>query len=289
MTTTPQAASVQEHIWRVGLCASSSRPHDQIPCLARSEREIASMEKHGSFIRWLSPRSDELSAALDAQEPVYQYRKADGSWIDQSKSSHDYNVKHGAATVRVLYTQPQTQKAAAPATDIDEAQLARMTENGAKAWAGHEAAAPATNGYQAALEIRAAQGWKMTGAAIPVLYTDTINGQQVCRDDVWLCTTEALAKPAAAPELVGWQPIETAPDDMTRCVVVRWTDAEGQEHTDLDYKEDGCWIGWHEHAEHVQMIGGHGVSHTPPYAQWLQLPPADGAAMAGQPEKGSQP
>lgn len=94
----------------------------------------------------------------------------------------------------------------------------------------------------------------------------------------------------AAPELVGqWLPIESAPDDMTRCVVVRWTDAEGQEHTDLDYKEDGCWMGWHEHAEHVQMIGGHGVSHTLPYAQWLQLPPADGAAMAGQPEKGSQP
>jgi hypothetical protein len=50
-----------EHVWRVGLCASSSRPHDQIPCLARSEREIAIMEQHESFIRWLSPRSDELS------------------------------------------------------------------------------------------------------------------------------------------------------------------------------------------------------------------------------------
>lgn len=50
-----------EPVWRVALCASSSRPHDQIPCLARSEREIKTMEQHESFIRWLSPRSDELS------------------------------------------------------------------------------------------------------------------------------------------------------------------------------------------------------------------------------------
>jgi hypothetical protein len=75
---------------------------------------------------------------------------------------------------KVCATQPQAQKAAAPA-----------------------------NGYQAAMDIRTAQGWQLTGAAIPVLYTDTINGHQVMRDDVWLCTTEALANPAAAPELVG--------------------------------------------------------------------------------------
>jgi hypothetical protein len=40
-------------------------------------------------------------------EAVYQYQKADGSWIDQDKSSYDYNVRHGAATVRVVYTRPQ--------------------------------------------------------------------------------------------------------------------------------------------------------------------------------------
>lgn len=49
-------------------------------------------------------------------------------------------------------------------------------------------------GYAKALEIRTEQGWKLTGEAIPVLYTDAINGQQVCRDDVWLCTTAALSK-----------------------------------------------------------------------------------------------
>lgn len=48
-------------------------------------------------------------------------------------------------------------------------------------------------GWHAALDIRTANGWASMGSAIPVLYTDTINGQQVCRDDVWLCTTAALA------------------------------------------------------------------------------------------------
>jgi hypothetical protein len=60
-------------------------------------------------------------------------------------------------------------------------------------------AAPASP-WQAALEIRMAQGWKLKGDRIPVLYTDTINGDSVGRDDLWLCTTEALvAAPQAAP------------------------------------------------------------------------------------------
>ncbi|MDR6216230.1 hypothetical protein [Paracidovorax wautersii] len=49
------------------------------------------------------------------------------------------------------------------------------------------------SGYQQALDIRTAQGWTLGGKAVPVLYTDTINGEQVMRDDVWLCTTAALA------------------------------------------------------------------------------------------------
>ncbi len=61
------------------------------------------------------------------------------------------------------------------------------------------------SGYQQALDIRTAQGWTLSGKAVPVLYTDTINGEQVLRDDVWLCTTEALKpapQPADAPD--GW-------------------------------------------------------------------------------------
>jgi len=44
--------------------------------------------------------------AQPEQEPIYQYQMANGSWIDQTKESHDYNVRHGQATVRVVYTRP---------------------------------------------------------------------------------------------------------------------------------------------------------------------------------------
>lgn len=41
-------------------------------------------------------------------EPVaiYQYQMANGSWIDQDKQSYDYNVRHGEANVRIVYTHP---------------------------------------------------------------------------------------------------------------------------------------------------------------------------------------
>lgn len=46
--------------------------------------------------------------------------------------------------------------------------------------------------WEKALEIRMAQGWKLKGNVCPVLYTDTINGDSVGRDDLWLATAEAL-------------------------------------------------------------------------------------------------
>jgi hypothetical protein len=67
------------------------------------------------------------------------------------------------------------------------------------------------------------------------------------------------------------QPIETAPDDTL--VVVAWMDADGQECHAFDYREDGCWMNWHDRAEHVEVIGGHGVSYTAPYTHWLPIPP----------------
>ena len=47
------------------------------------------------------------------QEPVaiYQYQTASGAWIDQEKHSYDYNVRHGQATVRIVYTTPPAQPA----------------------------------------------------------------------------------------------------------------------------------------------------------------------------------
>jgi len=49
-------------------------------------------------------------AELESQEPIYQYQLASGAWIDQTKEIHDYNVRHGQATVRVLYTHPLQRK-----------------------------------------------------------------------------------------------------------------------------------------------------------------------------------
>jgi hypothetical protein len=54
---------------------------------------------------WLEASVKALSSVEG--EPVYQYQKADGSWIDQAKDSYDYNVQHGSSRVRVLYTRPQ--------------------------------------------------------------------------------------------------------------------------------------------------------------------------------------
>lgn len=71
-----------------------------------------------------------------------------------------------------------------------------------------------------------------------------------------------------------WQPIETAPENTGELVAVQWFDSDGVLIRDLDYTEDGCWINWHEHAGHTEVIGGHGVSYTPPYTHWLKLPPA---------------
>ena len=62
---------------------------------------------------------------------------------------------------------------------------------------------PTEGAFQRALSIRAAQGWKLGGDKVPVLYTDEINGEQVCRDDLWLCTTAALAAPPTA-QAEGW-------------------------------------------------------------------------------------
>lgn len=73
-------------------------------------------------------------------------------------------------------------------------------ENRRNMWGIMLAAAPAavvqaepSDAYSRAVSIRAALGWKIDKGPCPILYTDDINGGQVCRDDVWLCKTEHLA------------------------------------------------------------------------------------------------
>jgi len=47
-----------------------------------------------------------LAQPAPVQEPIYQCQLANSSWIDQTKESYDYNVRHGQATVRIVYTTP---------------------------------------------------------------------------------------------------------------------------------------------------------------------------------------
>lgn len=83
-----------------------------------------------------------------------------------------------------------------------------------------------------------------------------------------LYTQPQQAAPGAVLE--GWQPIETAENDSD-LVAVFWLNSDGEEMHDLDYTEDGCWVKWHDYAEHVEIIGGHGVSYTAPYTHWKHL------------------
>lgn len=82
---------------------------------------------------------------------------------------------------------------------FDAADVATAAAQGFRDGAAKEQQAGA---FQAALGIRTAQGWKLGGDKAPVLYTDEINGQQVCRDDVWLCTTDAFTHPSPPEGMV---------------------------------------------------------------------------------------
>lgn len=75
-----------------------------------------------------------------------------------------------------------------------------------------EAVAPTA--FQKALDIRIEQGWQLGGNACPVLYTDTINGQQVCRDDLWLATTAGL-KGASSEAVAGAIDVRGQGDTVT--------------------------------------------------------------------------
>lgn len=112
----------------------------------------------------------------------------------------------------------------------------------------------------------------LSADAINHAISNASDPHSLCRNLWNQWCAQHVAQPAEA--VGGWLPIESAAENMDKCVVVQWIDSEGQEHHDFDYTEDGCWIKWHEHAEHVEMIGGHGVSYTPPYEHFMPLPPA---------------
>ena len=77
-------------------------------------------------------------------------------------------------------------------------------------------AQPATN-Y---LEIERSQGMpKFEAAPVPVLYSDSINGCMVRRDDVWLALTSQLAQ----PESYKHEYVIELPDGDTRETKVWWS------------------------------------------------------------------
>jgi hypothetical protein len=68
---------------------------------------------------------------------------------------------------------------------------------------GSAASAAPAPAFQQALDIRIAAGWQLGGNSCPILYTDEINGQQVCRDDLWIATTAGLKDGPAPTEPAG--------------------------------------------------------------------------------------
>lgn len=74
--------------------------------------------------------------------------------------------------------------------------------------------------YERALDLRINQGWRLDGGACPILCTDEINGQQVCRNDLWIATTAALkgSKPAAITQALG----SAAPKSDAQVEAVAW-------------------------------------------------------------------
>jgi hypothetical protein len=91
---------------------------------------------------------------------------------------------------------------------------------------------------------------------------------QMCAASQYRSMLSAAPKPSPVQD--GWLPIETAPMDGD-LVAVFWLNSDGEEMHDLDHTEDGCWVKWHDYAEHVEIIGGNGVSYTPPYTHWKHL------------------
>jgi hypothetical protein len=91
--------------------------HCPLEYTGAQELRIVSHIQHGYGLSdgWviLSFAAPAALASVEGEpsQAVYQLQKADGSWIDQAKGSYDYNVRHGASTVRVLFLRPQPAQA----------------------------------------------------------------------------------------------------------------------------------------------------------------------------------
>ncbi|AFU45855.1 hypothetical protein C380_10770 [Acidovorax sp. KKS102] len=153
--------------------------------------------------------------------------------------------------------------------------LSALTERGAKAWAGVDAQGlrdgVASAGSGPVYQARYRNGFWQDSSRERFEY---LQSPEITSAEDW--ETRILYIQPSPPEgmVGGWQDIATAPEGQM--VVVGWLDHEDTEHPerhDFDLLEDGCWQQWHERAEHVEVIGGHGVSYTPPYTVWMPVSP----------------
>ncbi|AZG12033.1 MULTISPECIES: hypothetical protein [Cupriavidus] len=74
-------------------------------------------ESRQTYTRWLSMEidggerasggmADLFASQAIAPEPIYQLRRADGSWIDQAEQSYRNNIQYAANIVRIVYEAP---------------------------------------------------------------------------------------------------------------------------------------------------------------------------------------
>ena len=217
--------------------------------------------KHGPTADLIAELRKALGAEQAQQEPVAEVYRA--HYGGRSRNIGFDNVR---PLKGVTLPPPGTKLYAAPqqaqATTPEMLRAGQMTE------AGGYICATYSGGYTLLTELYAA----MAKAAQPVqqVQAPALSGlTDETKSALWGVGANLVQ--AQAP---GWMPIETAPENSDRPVIVFWRDADGEEHRCLDYTEDGCWMEWHNHAEHVEIIGGHGVSYTPPYTHWLPNLPA---------------
>lgn len=112
----------------------------------------------------------------------------------------------------------------------------------------------AANGWEKGLDIRMSQGWKLKGGICPVLYTDTVNGYGVGRDDLWLATTDALKSA---------QPVEVQRVPLTDATqfekdVARWMEKDG-----LTREQAECEVNYRTTRKALKSgLSAHGIKPT---------------------------
>lgn len=93
-------------VWPLYSHPARAEPEPQWVADLRQELMMAKMTHNFTLSR------DEVMYLLatpspgKAPEPIYQYQKADGSWIDQTEQSYRYNQQHAADKTRIVYASP---------------------------------------------------------------------------------------------------------------------------------------------------------------------------------------